>query len=400
MSLGSGKILPRRQAVPVLYTRGTHYEVGFDMGRTFGSMIKNFLVLSSPLNDSYLPLYGTPQGKQVYNETLESVKRSFPQYVRELEGVADGAEVEFHKLFLLHLDEILPQALKHQSGSKEKTACKVTNCKKQPTGCSSIIVNHENCRLLGHTEDALTETLNHYYFVVAHIISDKPQGKYNVKEERFMSLCYAGHLPGYTMSYNHHGLVFSINTISAEHLVSGKTPRHFVTRALLSAENVDAAFRVLKDCGVGAADACSINFTLLSDPKQMFYNVEMAPSVEGKDESQLNIKEIPIGGHNYHTNQFDRIEAEQANADMVESSVSRMKTFNNHHEPKDAKDVCAMLGDVSGGYHCVYRENGRCDELVKTISIGIFDLNAKTISLYSDNPHLTQAHCTLPLILK
>jgi len=59
--------------------------------------------------------------------------------------------------------------------------------------------------------------------VVAHIISDKPQGKYNVKEEHFMSLCYAGHLPGYTMSQNHHGLVFSINTISAELLRSGKT---------------------------------------------------------------------------------------------------------------------------------------------------------------------------------
>lgn len=35
---------------------------------------------------------------QIYNETLESVKDSFPQYIRELEGVADGAEVEFHKV--------------------------------------------------------------------------------------------------------------------------------------------------------------------------------------------------------------------------------------------------------------------------------------------------------------
>ncbi|EDW26055.1 GL22418, partial [Drosophila persimilis] len=119
-------------------------------------------------------------------------------------------------------------------------------------------------RLLGHTEDALTETLNHYYFVDAHIISDKPQGKYNVKEEHFMSLCYAGHLPGYTMNQNYHGLVFSINTISAELLRSGKTR---------------------------------------DDPRQMFYNVEMAPSPDRKNESLLNIKEIPLGNHNYHVNQ-------------------------------------------------------------------------------------------------
>lgn len=76
---------------------------------------------------------------------------------------------------------------------------------------------------MGHTEDALSAQLNHYYFVVADIISDTPQGKYNVKEEKFMSLCYAGHLPGYTMNFNRHGLVFSINTLSAANLRSGKT---------------------------------------------------------------------------------------------------------------------------------------------------------------------------------
>lgn len=64
--------------------------------------------------------------------------------------------------------------------------------------------------------------------MVAHIIEDTPQGKYKVKEERFMSLCYAGHLPGYTLNHNHHGLVFSVNTLSADMLQSGKTRKHIV----------------------------------------------------------------------------------------------------------------------------------------------------------------------------
>lgn len=34
----------------------------------------------------------------VYNDTLKCVQSSFPQYVRELEGIADGAQVEFHKV--------------------------------------------------------------------------------------------------------------------------------------------------------------------------------------------------------------------------------------------------------------------------------------------------------------
>lgn len=80
--------------------------------------------------------------------------------------------------------------------------------------------------VLGHTEDALSEVLNHIYFVSAHIISDLPQGRWKVTEEHFTSLCYAGHLPGYTMSYNHHGFIYSVNIVSAKTLVSGRTRKY------------------------------------------------------------------------------------------------------------------------------------------------------------------------------
>jgi hypothetical protein len=117
----------------------------------------------------------------------------------------------FLQLFLLHMDDILPVSVYSR------------NSVNQPIGCSTICINEPGNEFLAHTEDALAETLNHFYFVSAHIVSDTPQGKYNTYEERFTSLCYAGHLPGYTMNYNHHGLVFSINTLSARHLKSGKT---------------------------------------------------------------------------------------------------------------------------------------------------------------------------------
>lgn len=117
------------------------------------------------------------------------------------------------------MDEILPNVVDNN------------NSIDAPIGCSTICVNERDSvsnhakysslkkisflikdiliiqEVLGHTEDALSENLNNYYFVSAHIINNEPQGKYKVKEERFTSLCYAGHLPGYTMNYNHHGLV-------------------------------------------------------------------------------------------------------------------------------------------------------------------------------------------------
>ncbi|XP_023176498.2 uncharacterized protein LOC111603225 isoform X2 [Drosophila hydei] len=125
----------RRQAIPILYTRGSHYEVGFDMGRTFGSMIRNFRTQCYVLNETFLPLYNTPKGKQIYEETLASVKASFPQYVRELEGVADGAEVDFVHLFLMQMDEILPQNM--CPAPKHSSSC----------GCSSIVLNQKHCAI-------------------------------------------------------------------------------------------------------------------------------------------------------------------------------------------------------------------------------------------------------------
>ncbi|XP_055389503.1 beta-alanyl-dopamine/carcinine hydrolase [Condylostylus longicornis] len=384
------KSIPRRHAIPILYTRGTHYDVGFDMGRTFASIINNFVDIFEPLNKEYLPLYETPKGKEAYDQTLDTVKKSFPQYIRELEGIADGAKVEFHKLFLLHMDEILPQSLKNENSVQAA-----------PVGCSTIIVNHEDCRILAHTEDALTETLNNYYFVVAHIINDTPQGKYNVKEEKFMSLCYAGHLPGYTMNYNHHGLVFSINTISATYLRSGKTPRHILTRSLLSSDSYEQALTILKDSGIGAADACSINLTFLkNNDAKMCYNIEMGPVDGDGTESQLDIREIPIGDHSFHCNKYLRLQVPEVNPYMVDSSDSRMKAFKSYEIPKTKEDVKNMLGDTSGGEHCVFRDNGDVNELVKTIAVGVFDLEAKTYELYSDNPRYNEPHVVIPLVIK
>ncbi|KAJ8954000.1 hypothetical protein NQ318_004291 [Aromia moschata] len=156
--------------------------------------------------------------------------------------------------------------------------------------------------ILGHTEDALSDTLNHFYFVSAHIVSDKPQGRWKVTEERFTSLCYAGHLPGYTMSYNHHGLVFSINTLSARDLKAGKSLRHFITRALLSAENYAQAEEILRDSGCGSGDGCSVNMTFLNqEGDRLFHNIEMGPP-DGCDGSQLNILTISPGERSYHCN--------------------------------------------------------------------------------------------------
>lgn len=70
-------------------------------GRTFKSMIQSYLPRHEDLNNVYLKLYNTPEGRAVYDETLASVLENFPQYIREMEGIAKGAEVDFYKVCIL-----------------------------------------------------------------------------------------------------------------------------------------------------------------------------------------------------------------------------------------------------------------------------------------------------------
>lgn len=378
----------RRNCIPIIYCRGTHYEVGFDVGRTFSSLIHSLLESSSLLNNVYLPLYDTPEGRAVYESTLASVKENFPQYVREMEGTADGAKVPFHKLFLLHMDEILPNVLQQKKSDS-------TN------GCSTICINQPGQEILGHTEDALAEVLNHIYFVSAHIITDTPQGRWKVTEERFTSLCYAGHLPGFTMSYNHHGLVYSVNIVNAKTLVAGKTPRYFITRALLAAENFVQAQQILRDSGCGSAEGISINMTfLLQDGNRMFHNAEVGPATSGK-ESQLSILTASPGEHFFHCNKYLRLQVPEADGMIVKSSDCRHAAKERLPEPRTLQDVINILGDQSekDKHFAVFRESGD-EDYVKTVCVGIFDCVARTWSIFSDNPKTNKPILVMPLLLK
>lgn len=378
----------RRNCIPIIYCRGTHYEVGFDVGRSFSGLIHSLLGSSDTLNKVCLPLYDTPEGREVYESTLASVKENFPQYVREIEGTADGAKVPFHKLFLLHIADILPNVVQHKKSDS-------TN------GCSTICINQPGQEILGHTEDALSEVLNHFYFVSAHIITDTPQGRWKVTEERFTSLCYAGHLPGFTMSYNHHGFVYSVNVINAETLVAGKTPRYFLTRALLAAENFVQAQQILRDSDCGAAEGVSINMTfLLQDEDRMFHNAEVGPAISG-NESQLSILTISPGEHFFHCNKYLRLQVPEVGGMIVQSSDSRQAAKERLGEPKTIQDVINILGDQSEDdpILTIFREAGEQD-YVKTICVGIFDCVARTWSIYSDNPKTNEPILVMPLLLK
>ncbi|XP_029171695.1 uncharacterized protein LOC114941015 isoform X2 [Nylanderia fulva] len=345
-------------------------------------MIQDFVNIYTPLNETYLPLFATEKGKKVYEETLNAVKKQFPQYVREIEGTADGANVPFYKLFLMHLDDIISNVTVGTLGNS------------LPVGCSTIICNHLGHEILGHNEDALAETLNHWYLVSAHVIEAGYQ------EEKFTSLSYAGFLPGYTMGYNHHGFVFSINTLSARVLRSGKTPRYFLTRALLGVKNFVQAQQILRNEGYGAAEGFSVNMTFLAqEGDRMFHNAEVGPAEANGVRSQLNILSVSPGENTSHCNMYLRLKVAEVEGLIIKSSIHRTKAIRKHPLPKCRQDVIDILSDQTDNEFRVYQEINSNDR-VKTIATGIFDCVERTWSIYTDKPQCNEPILVIPMQLR
>ncbi len=119
-------------SLPVLFTRGTHYQVGYNVvslncwytfvqillnfyakpiretiqknliefkGKAFGLLIKDFLNDLDFYNQISLPLFDLPEGRKVYDATLNICNSQFPQYVEEIQGMADGAALPFYQVF-------------------------------------------------------------------------------------------------------------------------------------------------------------------------------------------------------------------------------------------------------------------------------------------------------------
>ncbi|XP_063633091.1 beta-alanyl-dopamine/carcinine hydrolase isoform X3 [Cydia splendana] len=373
--------LGRRNAVPVLYLQGSHYEVGFDQGRTFSSVIHAFVKRHFEM----LPFeqeYATEAGRAAYEKTLANMRQRYPWYVKEIQGIADGAQVPFYKIFLLHCDDIVLTANDEHAPRPDHG------------GCTSIGINTDDYSILGHNEDAFASTLNHWYIVSAHVTPTDEDRKHGAVGERYSSLCYAGHMPGYTMGFNEHGLVFSINTLSPLRLKPGGTPRVFITRALLTAKNFAEAEKIMRDDGLGAGNGFNINM-IWSEPwgARRLYNAEVAPDLNARF-SSVSVRKYERDSL-AHTNIYQNLNVTEVVGMIVDSSMARLCAIQKHAPPQTRRDVADILSDAEGKTYSVWQN--RPDAVVKTIATGIFDLEKRTWSMYIGKANETEPVAVLPI---
>ncbi len=207
----------------VINASGDAYSVGRVIGDAIASTVQQITVH----NEEFIAAETRWSGSHYLDQLMTAARQTFPRYVRELEGMADGMGVAFERAFLWNCrgdlrwpDDITPAVA---AGLVE--------------GCTSLIIPADDDRVatIAHNEDGSADYANHCYWVSAR--PDDAPG--------FESFLYPGMMPGHSMGANRAGIVQTINNIRVHDLQQG-IPRHFVCRAILDCETLDDALDLLK----------------------------------------------------------------------------------------------------------------------------------------------------------
>ncbi|WP_420404002.1 C45 family autoproteolytic acyltransferase/hydolase [Nisaea sp.] len=194
---------------------GTSYDLGQALGRKGAKAIAE-------------ASFATPQFRALEqwlgSERLEGLeaaaRRHFPDHVREIEGIADGASQPFEKIFLWNCRGDLRDLVRSDEDA-----------------CTSLMIpsGSGHPALLAHNEDGDAALAGQGF--LAHFEPDRGPA--------FAAYCYPGMLPGHAFGWNAAGIVQTINNIRPHDLTIG-IPRHVITRALLAADTMEQALELLR----------------------------------------------------------------------------------------------------------------------------------------------------------
>ncbi|RUV26814.1 C45 family peptidase, partial [Mesorhizobium sp. M5C.F.Ca.IN.020.32.2.1] len=196
--------------IPRICAKGDAFSIGIALGRATASGFREHVLPT----EAFQALYARWRGSD-YLQSLESAARTaYPRFVREIEGIAEGLEQDFDKVFLWNCrgDLRLPE---HVSPKTKAIAA---------TGCTTLLIpaKGDAPAAIAHNEDGAVEFLGACCWVEV----EPDEGP------AWSSFMYPGWLPGNTFGLNEAGIVQTVNNITAHDLQPG-VPRQIICRAIL-----------------------------------------------------------------------------------------------------------------------------------------------------------------------
>jgi isopenicillin-N N-acyltransferase like protein len=341
---------------PLIEVSGSHREMGRQIGEAAREQVQHSVANARVLIDAaYSTLELSWQGAQIQSRKyLPFAEERYPQYVDEMRGIAEGANVEFDDIVTLNTMEAVTTDALHL------------------TRCTSMAVNEQRTAdghvLAAHNEDWIPEDENDVL-----LISAKPD-----KEPPFLAMSYGGLLPN--VGFNAYGIAQLIDSVYPSDSRVG-IPRLVVARAVLSSRRISGAI----GRAVVQHRAAGYNHLLVHESGEM-YSIEVSAR-------RFEIL-YAHDGYMVHTNHYLDSHMKKIEKDPEELLSSRVRYFRasrllRQNEKHTIKSMQSIQQDHVNIPNSICNHNiAGSDPLdrEKTINALVIDLNMREMHIAWGNP--------------
>jgi len=220
------------EPIRVIAVRGSHHEVGRQIGEEMRPTLQRMVAALGAGLPAGVTLDDMRQQGRIY---LAHTRDVYPQYVRELEGIAEGANLPFEDLFLELCEELWEEVAWRNLGPGWRAAAPQGEHAAGPgrvKGCTDMVARGratvDGSTLVAHTNDLEPEAEDDLVLLRVQA-GDEPE---------FLA-CSVGGL-GYSAGFNAAGIVMSGNQLSNSDIRPG-VPRLLAVRAILAARRLEEA---------------------------------------------------------------------------------------------------------------------------------------------------------------
>jgi len=345
-----------------------HRLFGEAMGKHFAEGTRQRFDTWDGLQNILLPAVKTQAGKSLYETFVRVHQEAFPEYLKELEGIAEGAGIPFQWILVGQLqEEFLHQLnLTHSEVMPPSHGSRLGGNRGVADHCSDYMLCSPSQCVDGHNEDGPVSNVNRTFMVDAQL---------GGPENRFQAFVDMGELPTGAFGWNARGIGFSLNWVGPPQAPRAGLGRGFISRSMLDAGSpIDAMRRITQkgQCGghnVQLFDFCGRTIT----------NVEVA-------QEQFSVR--PIGATPFfHANQYQTLKV--PGETFNNSSAHRLKRISELPVPHNLGDILDVLGDQGDCSYPVFHDklsHGRGELSDWTLATVVFDLDNRTVQIMDGNP--------------
>ena len=341
---------------PLVQVSGTHQEMGQQIGEGRKENVRHSIINARVLLEkAYSEVKLTWQGAQTQAQKyIAFAQKRYPQYVEEIQGIADGADVPFNELIVLNVIEELTMDGLHL------------------THCTSMGVSDERTVngnvLAAHSEEWLSIDEEDVF-----VIQAKPED-----EPPYLAMTYGGLLPN--VGFNAYGIAQLIDSVYPNDSQIG-IPRLVVSRAVLAAKTPEEAIR----CTIVAERAAGYNHLIVHESGEI-YNVES---------SALRFALLSsVDGVAMHTNHYlspEMWEIEESSGGLIGSKIRYLRTQRllNRTRQHSIQSLQNILSDHVNYPNSICRHDAGDNISVdseKTINALVIDLTSREMHIAWGNP--------------